>query len=158
MNLFKAAVNAGYKWIWFMKTDREVSIIHLYTHFCGYCISFVWICASVRYSIICLYCNNIEKSYREKRRIRFGMWSCIDQDWSAECLETFSENILGTFDVVLKSGFGERDCNALTIKGFEPKGFNKILKSWNIWKIRIRKLNSWRIYDYSLEPSRKWTL
>ena len=111
MNLLEATVNTGYKWIWFMKTDGEVpQIIHFYAHFCGYCFSF-----SIHYSVIRLYCNNIEKPYREKRRILLGMRGSIDQHWSTECLGIFSDNIFGLFDVVLKSGVGGWDCNTRTI-------------------------------------------
>ena len=138
-------------------------IIHLYAHFCSYCVLFVWTSASVHYSIIQLYCNNIKKPYREKRRILLAMWGSIDRHWSAKCLGIFFDNILGRFDVVLKSRVGGGDSNTPTISScFLARHWISIEQQQNcgklnLWKIRIRELNSWHIYYYSLQLSCKWT-
>ena len=77
--------------------------------------AFLWLFCIVYFDFCFLYCNNIEKPYRQKRRILFGMWGSIDRYSLTEFLRIFSDNILGRFHVFLKSGVGGGDCNISTI-------------------------------------------
>ena len=85
INLFEAAVNTRYRWIWFIK-KKVLQMTHMYAQFCGYCFWCLSACASVSFLNICLYYNNIEKPYREKRQILLGMWgSIIDRQKVWQC-------------------------------------------------------------------------
>ena len=61
---------------------------------------------------ICLYCNNTEEPYREQRRILFGV---LGSNRLTGSLVIFFDNILGRFDVVLKSEGVRGGCNTPTI-------------------------------------------
>ena len=80
-----------------MKNEEKIlQMTHIYAHFCGYCFWSVSTYASVSFLSICSYYNNVEKPYREKRRILFGMRGSIDRQkvWEYFWTKFFGEKEL----------------------------------------------------------------
>ena len=110
INLFEAAVNTRYRWIWFIKKRASND---------SYVCTILWLLFLVSFNLcfcfISQYLFLLQQHWKAiQRKTANTAWYVRLYYWSTESLTMFLDHIIHRFDVVLESRSVREGCNTIT--------------------------------------------